>query len=213
MPKRTRTARSIKITKEERVPFMLIPGICLCFAPGITERDSVRYALRPTGFLHGANIRRNIFYGSNGAPLPGGGSAGVFAQSPAAKIDFFFQGHEIGERLASINEPGQTYGHMANGNFTGGSTNRHRDGRGRYFIASQAIVERVASAIGASSPLPSAGLGADAGDWLEVADGLRGSDSNYGAWFSNLNAVMRGSMNQAVIAYLLFPRSSGRRGI
>lgn len=208
-----RTDQLATTAKTKKVPPMLIPGICLCVAPGITERDTVSYALRPRGFEHGAAIRRHIFYGSNGAPLPGGGSAMVNARSPVAKIEFFFQGHELGERLASIHDPGYTNGFMANGNYTGGSSNRHRHGHGRYFVASQAIFEQIVSAIGASSPLPGGGLASDAGDWLEVADQIRGSGSNYGAWFSQLNALMRGSMNQAVFAYLLFRSANRRRGL
>lgn len=185
----------------------MIPGICLCLAPGLGAQADVTYCLYPNGFLSGSGAITNdpIFHDADGTPMSSR-FAQTRARGPLAKIDYFLQGAFVGRYSGTTSSPMPITGFMANANYTGGAENRHRRGRGRYVITSRELAQRVAQALHLDNALPSeTGLGSSFADFLEVADQFRGRGSEFAAWFNTLNAALRGTMNLAVLSYLRFP--------
>lgn len=188
----------------------MIPGICLCLAPGLGRDAQVRYSLGPMGFINGpgeqARTNDAIFFDGAGNPLPGGGTAQQVTQGPLGKIEFFLQGAFVGRYAGSTSSPAPITGYMANEGYTGGSANRHRRGQGRYVVTSREAARRIAQALHLDQAIPSeAGLAGNFSDFLGHLDAFRGHGSQFAAWFQNLNAVGRGTMNLAVLSYLHFP--------
>lgn len=187
-----------------------IPGICFCIAPGLSGDFNVRYLLRPHGFQLGSNTNPNeIFRAESGRGLGGsvplgGSGASVRSSSPADKIDFLLRDALIGEHLASPTSPADCTGFMANEDYTGGAVNRHRNGRGKFFLTSKQIAERIMSMMVPGINIKNAGLGTNSQDWASVFDQVRGSGSNTAGWLANLQNALMGSVNHVAIAYLIF---------
>jgi len=150
----------------------MLPGICLCVAPGVSADADVMYSLYPQGFLAGSGISTNdpIFFDSGGSPMMSG-TASVRTNGPIARIEFFMQAAFVGRYSGSTASP-----------------------------------MPMASALYMGKAIPSnTGLSSDFSDFLDAADNFRGNGSNFAAWYQNLSAVMRGTMNLAVLSYLVFP--------
>ena len=72
-------------------------------------------------------------------------------------------------------------------------------------IVPREVAQRIAEALHLENPLPSqSGLADDFSEFLEVADQFMGRGSEFAAWFNNLNAVLRGTLDVAVLSYLVF---------
>ncbi len=185
----------------------MIPGICLCHAPALERGANVLYALYPNGFNAGTGVSTSdpVFLDPEGNALPGGGAAQVRARGPLGKIEFFVEGAFVGRYGGSTSSPRRITGYMANSGYMGGQADRPRRGEGRYVITSREIARRIASALYLENEIPTeGGLSASFSEFLEVADKFRGNGSEFAAWYQHLSSALRGSMNLAALAYLLF---------
>ena len=110
----------------------MMPGICLCIAPGVGANADVMYSLYPSGFLQGSGTRTpdTLFFDSGGNGLSAGW-ASVRTRGPLGKIEFFMNDAFAGRYSGTTSSPMPITGFMANAEYTGGSANRHRRGRGR----------------------------------------------------------------------------------
>lgn len=183
---------------------MAISGVCLCYAPGITERDQVNFSMNGRCFELGANHRaEGPFVDGRGNSIRSAVLTSGVVGGPVAKIEFFLT-TAFGEYIASPTQPGLLTGYMANGNYTGRGANRHRRGTGRYFLAPLALIEQLGNLLRTDFPIPKMAHVEHADELLQVVDAARGAGSNLGAWFSNFAAVLRGSGNQCMLAWLKF---------
>ncbi len=180
----------------------VMPGFCLCFGPGMNPDHDVRYTLRASSFFqaNNSNVQAGGLRDDHGRPT----QRDPFSDGhpPFGKIDFFM---EPSFGTMSAGGSGQPItGFLANGDYTSrsGRSDAHRHGRGRYMVTSTEIVNRIAGALRAGSPVPGAqNLGSEFSDLI----GRLPNGSTYSDWFTNLYAALRGSTNLVAIGYLHFP--------
>ncbi len=192
----------------------LIPGICLCGAPGIHMSGSafVLYSLYESGFadssVHrppGEIFRREV---AGGMDRPTGRpSASVRSQYPVASIEFFLSAPMIGEFLASPTSLRRCTGYMASSEAIGGGAGvAHRRGHGQYMIVNRELAQRLVSPTAGAIKFPKTSNEDFIEQWTGYIDELRGNGSDLQARLQQMMAITRGSMNQAVVAVLHFPR-------
>ena len=75
-------------------PGNLLPGICICLAPGFGRYTSNSFVIGSGTFLQGSS-EQCMFYNRNGSP--GGRQVSAQSSSWFAKIDFFLADYNVGE--------------------------------------------------------------------------------------------------------------------
>jgi hypothetical protein len=195
----------------------VIPGICLCGAPGIhmTGSDSVLYSLHESGFTD-SSVRRapgQVFQSVTGRGIhqrvtpTGNPSASVRSQYPADVIEFYLNAPMVGEYLASPTNLRQCTGFMASSQaFGGGAGVPHRHGRGQYMLVNKSLAERLLSYTAGGIKLPKTTNEDFMEQWVGYLDEIREGESEVLAHLEQMTAIVRGSMNQVVVAVLHFPR-------
>ena len=132
------------------------------------------------------------------------GDPSLVVSGPLAKLDFFIGAWNVGEHVADVASPGSATGYMAHPGYTGGGGNRHRRGRGQFFVCSREGWRQFLQRISSRLALPETEDSTQAAEWLETVDKVR--ETNYAAYAAWFEAALRGSVNLAVFSYLYFPR-------
>jgi len=195
----------------------IIPGICLCGAPGInmSGSDTVLYSLHESGFTDSSARRApgQIFQSVSGRGVhqrvspTGNPNASVRSQHPVDVIEFFLSAPMVGEYLASPTNLRQCSGYMTSSQaFGGGAGVPHRRGRGQYLLVNKTLAERLLSYTAGGIKLPKTSNEDFMEQWVGYLDEIRGEDSEVLARIDHMTAIVRGSMNQVVVAVLHFPR-------
>ncbi len=195
----------------------VIPGICLCGAPGIhmSGSDSVLYSLHESGFVD-SSVRRppgEVFQQVTGRGIhqrvtpTGNPNASVRSQYPADIIEFHLNAPMVGEYLASPTNLRRCTGFMASSQAFGNGTGvPHRQGRGQYMLVNKTLAERLLSYTAGGIKLPKTSNEDFMEQWVGYLDEIRDDDSEVLARLEHMTAIVRGSMNHVVVAVLHFPR-------
>ncbi|MET1414098.1 hypothetical protein ABVF61_17630 [Roseibium sp. HPY-6] len=135
----------------------------------------------------------------------GSSTVSIRSEYPFDIIEFYLSDTTVGEYLADISNPRICTGYMA-ASVPSADGSAHRYGRGQYFVVNRELAQRLVGPTGGAVKFPGTATEEFLQRWMEYLEEVRNQDEDILARLELAQAISRGSMNQAVVAVLHFPR-------
>ncbi|MFL0355996.1 hypothetical protein ACI5KX_05905 [Erythrobacter sp. GH1-10] len=184
----------------------LVPGFTICFAPGFTvgRNENILFSMHHRSVLAAANNNTQYACYNEDGQAYTGPDPSIRSTEPVAVIPFFVDA-TIADQIAGMQQTAPITGFMAYSGYTSRSSasQAHRRGQGRLTRVPKQIVDQIANALRANSPVPSAtGLDQDFRGLLEQVDNFRGS--NFATAMDRISSIVMPWRDRVFVGYLNF---------
>lgn len=184
----------------------LVPGFAICFAPAFSvgRNEHILFSLHHRSVLIAANNNTQYALYNEDGQAYAGPDPSVRVTEPVAVIPFFVDA-TIADQIAGMQQTAPITGYMAYSGYTSRSpiSQSHRRGAGRLTRVPKQVVDQIASALQANSPVPSSsGLDNDFRSLLEQVDNFRGS--NFATAMNRISSIVMPWRDRVFVGYLNF---------